>query len=150
MNIRQVKRNELESCLAIAKALPEWFDEKEVSEISNHLTTLPTFVAIKDGEVLAFAIIEDKNKDTIEIKHLAVSKDRQHAGIGTKLLSYIENNYPEKTNIEVKTLDESADYEPYMSTRSFYEKNGFKKAEVIDPYPGWEPDNPCAVYKKSI
>jgi N-acetylglutamate synthase-like GNAT family acetyltransferase len=150
MKIRLAGKNDFKSCVVIAKSLPEWFDENEVLEISKHLFTLKTFVVVENEEVLAFAILEDKYKDTIEIKHLAVSRSHQHAGIGTNLISYIEKSCPDKTNIEVKTLDESADYEPYMSTRSFYEKNGFKKAEVIDPHPGWGPGNPCAVYKKTI
>ena len=48
--------------------------------------------------------------------------------------------------VEVKTLDESANYEPYEATIAFWEARGFLKIDVIDPLPGWQPGNPCAIY----
>ena len=149
MEIRKAKKEDFKSCLAISRSLPEWFEEKELSEIHRQILSLPTYL-IEDVGILAFVIIEDKATETVEIKHLAVSRDHRRSGLGTKLLEYIEKEYSKKTYIEVKTLDESAEYEPYVSTRSFYEKNGFTKVEVIDPYPGWSLGNPCAVYRKSI
>jgi N-acetylglutamate synthase-like GNAT family acetyltransferase len=149
MEIRKAKKEDFEACTVIAKGLPEWFEQNEISEITNDITTLPTFV-IDDGEIQAFAVMEDKYAETVEIKHFAVAKNHHRSGMGTILLKYIEKEYSDKTYIEVKTLDASADYEPYVGTRSFYEKNGFVKVEVINPYPGWSPGNPCAVYKKSI
>jgi ribosomal protein S18 acetylase RimI-like enzyme len=149
MEIRKAKKEDFKSCLAISRSLPEWFEEKELSEIHRQILSLPTYL-IEDVGILAFVIIEDKDTETVEIKHLAVSRDHQRSGLGTKLLEYIEKEYSKKTYVEVKTLDESAEYEPYVSTRSFYEKNGFTKVKVIDPYPGWSLGNPCAVYRKSI
>jgi hypothetical protein len=72
MEIRQAEKKDFDICIDIAKALPEWFDESEISEISRHLISLPTFVAISDEEVIAFTILEDTSADTVEIKHLAV------------------------------------------------------------------------------
>lgn len=150
MKIRKAQKEDFEACIAIAKNLPEWFDEKEVLEISEHLLNLPTFLMIENKEIKAFAILENKSAEAIEIKHFAVSRDCHRSGLGTQLLKYIEQKYQDKTYIEVKTLDASADYEPYVGTRSFYEKNGFVKVDVIDPYPGWSPGNPCAVYRKTL
>ncbi len=149
MEIRKARKEDFDSCIAIAKELPEWFDVKELSEISKHILSLPTYL-VEDAGVQAFVILEDKSSETVEIKHFAVLRDRQRSGLGTKLLEHIEKEYSEKIYIEVKTLDESAEYEPYVSTRSFYEKNGFVKVDVIEPYPGWSPGNPCAVYVKNI
>lgn len=149
MKIRKAKKEDLESCIAIARDLSEWFDAKEIQEISKNILSFPTFI-IEDDGIQAFAILENKSADTVEIKHFAVARNRQHMGLGTKLIGYIESEYSDKEYIEVKTLDESADYAPYKNTRAFYEKNGFVKIEVIDSYPGWEPGNPCAVYLKKI
>ena len=149
MEIRKARKEDFEACIAIARSLPEWFDEKELTEISRHILSLPTYL-VEDAGVQAFVIIEDKPSETVEIMHFAVSRDQQRSGLGTKLLEYIEKEYSGKTYVEVKTLDESAEYEPYVSTRSFYKKNGFVKVNVIDPYPGWSPGNPCAVYVKNI
>lgn len=41
----------------------------------------------------------------------------------------------------VKTLDESAVYEPYNGTRAFYKKEGFYPLEVFTTF--WDEDNPC-------
>ena len=52
--------------------------------------------------------------------------------------------------VEVKTLDASGGYEPYVATRAFWERRGFIQIDCIDPLPGWEPGNPSAIYAKSL
>jgi hypothetical protein len=52
--------------------------------------------------------------------------------------------------LEVKTLDASAQSAEYEVTRRFYENRGFELLESIDPFPGWEPGNPCAIYVKVL
>jgi hypothetical protein len=47
--------------------------------------------------------------------------------------------------VEVKTLDPSADYEPYDATRAFWLARGFIQLDTIDPLPGWPPGNPAAI-----
>lgn len=43
--------------------------------------------------------------------------------------------------LTVKTLDESAVYEPYNGTRTFYKKEGFYPLEVFTTF--WDEENPC-------
>ena len=93
--------------------------------------------------------VREKSAGAVEIAQLAVIAKRQGKGVGTKILQYIETQLAPGKIIEVKTLDESVDYEPFVRTRAFYEKNGFVKVDVIDPYPGWNPGNPCAIYVKA-
>ncbi|WP_149678012.1 hypothetical protein [Thermoclostridium caenicola] len=50
--------------------------------------------------------------------------------------------------ITVKTLDASADYEPYDRTRAFYFKNGFYPLEVFPLF--WNEENPCPFLAKYI
>jgi N-acetylglutamate synthase-like GNAT family acetyltransferase len=145
MNIRKATQNDNPLCLEIAKALPEWFDEKGIIEIGDDLIKCPTYV-YDSGGILAYVCILAKSDKAVEIKQLAVRRDSQRNGIGTKLLEYVEKEIAPNKIIEVKTLDESCDYQPYEQTRSFYVKNGFSKVEVVDPYPGWSPGNPCAIY----
>jgi N-acetylglutamate synthase-like GNAT family acetyltransferase len=147
MGIRKAIKKDFSTCVQIAKNLPEWFDAKELLEISKDVEKLPTFV-IEDSGILAFVCIENKSEKVIEIKHLAVEKNHQKKGLGTTLLKFIKNQYPKSELMVVKTLDESVDYKPYERTRAFYEKNGFIKIAVIDPYPGWSPGNSCAIYVK--
>lgn len=46
----------------------------------------------------------------------------------------------------VKTLDASGGYEPYVATRAFWERRGFRQIDCIDPLPGWQAGNPAAIY----
>ena len=48
--------------------------------------------------------------------------------------------------LEVKTLDSSADYQPYAVPNAFYERRGFIQIDTIDLLPGWPPGNPAAIY----
>ena len=147
MKIRKATKKDTDFCLEIAKGLPEWFDEKGIKEIKRDLATLPTYIYV-DGSVLGYICINDKSAEVIEITQFAVEKDHQRSGVGTALLEYVENELANNRIIEVKTLDESCDYEPYVRTRDFYNKHGFVKIDVVDPYPGWSPGNPCAIYVK--
>jgi hypothetical protein len=52
--------------------------------------------------------------------------------------------------VEVKTLDASSGYEPYVATRTFWEHRGFVQIDCIDPLPGWDSGNPSAIYARSI
>ena len=47
--------------------------------------------------------------------------------------------------LEVKTLDRSADYQPYVVTRAFCEGRGFIQIDTIDPFPDRPPGNPAAI-----
>ena len=50
--------------------------------------------------------------------------------------------------LTVKTLDESAVYEPYNATRAFYKKEGFYPLEVFTCV--WDEENPCLFMVKEI
>lgn len=50
----------------------------------------------------------------------------------------------------MKTLDRSAGYEPYESTRAFWERRGYVQVDRIDPMPGWQQGNPCARYVAAL
>lgn len=52
--------------------------------------------------------------------------------------------------LQVKTLAPTVEYAPYEGTRTFYEAMGFRLLEIIDPFPGWEPGNPCAIFAKAL
>ncbi len=50
--------------------------------------------------------------------------------------------------LTVKTLDESAAYEPYNGTRDFYAREGFIPLEVFTTF--WDEDNPCLFLAKYL
>ena len=79
---------------------------------------------------------------------MAVAPGRRGQGAGTRLLAHVVDELRADgcRVVEVKTLDRSAEYPPYESTRAFWERRGFVQIDVIDPLPGWPPGNPCALY----
>jgi hypothetical protein len=52
--------------------------------------------------------------------------------------------------VEVKTLDESAGYEPYVAARAFGEARGFVQVDCIDPLPGRQPGKGSAIYLAAL
>ena len=148
MKIRKATEKDFKVCMEIAKDLVEWFDENGIIELGDDLKDCSTYI-YDNGEVLAYACIKEKSDKAVEIKQLAVKRNNQRHGIGTELLEYVEKVIAPNKILEVKTLDEACEYEPYERTRAFYTKNGFVKIEVVDPYPGWSPGNPCAIYIKA-
>jgi ribosomal protein S18 acetylase RimI-like enzyme len=142
----------IDSCSSIANKLTQHFSEKAVSNISRDLRKHIIYIAIEMEEVLGFASIVRLNENVAEISWIAVKKERQNQGVGSSLINYISDDLKAEgvTLLKVKTLSENVDNKPYESTRKFYEKMGFVHLETIDPYPGWEPGNPCAIYVKIL
>jgi ribosomal protein S18 acetylase RimI-like enzyme len=152
MEIVKGNANHHESCLSIAKELTQYFYEKAVSDMNRDFRNHDLYVAIEKEEILGFVTIHRLNENVIEMSWIAVRKDRQGRGIGTDLIKYISDDLKAKgaSLLKVKTLSEDVDNKPYELTRKFYEKMGFVHMETIDPYPGWEPGNPCAIYVKIL
>jgi N-acetylglutamate synthase-like GNAT family acetyltransferase len=99
------------------------------------------------GGVLAFAVVERRGPRSAEILWAAVSSDRRNEHLGTRLVDHVlaELRADGVCVVEVKTLDPSADYVPYVATRAFWSARGFIQLDMIDPLPGWPPGNPCAI-----
>ncbi len=60
-------------------------------------------------------------------------------GIGARLLAYAENRLRDAgaTIVQVETLGDSVDYEPYERTRAFYRAPGFRDFKrVMTDNPG--------------
>ena len=147
MEIRKAKNEDLDRCVEIARSLSDWFGDEDMVSIEKSIRSLPVYIYDNNG-IVGFASIKEKSDKVIEIENFAIDSKHQHKGIGTEILKYIENVLAKGRIIEVKTLDSSSDYKPYVQTRAFYEKNGFVKVEVVDPYPGWSEGCPCAIYIK--
>lgn len=148
MNIRLAKKSEFSDCMKIVNGLTDWFDEDDAKAIEEAIHSLPVYIYIDNNRIIGFACINNKFNNAIEIEYLAVNINNRDKGIGTEIINFIENTIAKNMPIEVKTLDEGRDYEPYSKTRAFFEKNGFVKIEVIYPYPGWSEGCPCAIYIK--
>lgn len=83
---------------------------------------------------------------------MAVEAPLRGGGVGTPLLDRVVRDLAESgcAVVEVKTLDASTGYEPYLATRACWERRGFVHIDTIDPLPGWQPGKPAAIYVAAL
>lgn len=117
--------------LEIADSLVEYFTKSGKEQLSLDLKTQKGLVAIKNGQLLGF-ITYFSQQANVEIGWMGICKNYQNKGIGKRLLSELVNELMKLgfKKVQVKTLDESVEYEPYEKTRKFYFSQGFKKISV--------------------
>jgi len=152
MEVLRGSEEHIEVCLSIATELGQYFTDEAIATISEDLRKHPLYVALDSDEVVGFANIQAKGTEVAEILWIAVKLARQQGRIGSALIDRIAHDLRAQgiRLLEVKTLSEDVDYPPYEATRRFYENMGFMHLETIDPYPGWEPGSPCAIYVKIL
>lgn len=152
MNLRAGIEKDIEDCVDIAEGMDEYFTEDALENMKKELKKHEFFVIEDEKETSGFISLDIKNEECADISWLAVKKDKRGSGFGRELIHHSENYLREKgiQILEVKTLSEDADYEPYARTRKFYEKMDFVHLETIDPYPGWDEGNPCSIYVKPL
>jgi GNAT superfamily N-acetyltransferase len=151
IRVRAWRPDDLEACLAIVRGLPDYFTADVVDAVRGHVAEHQGWIA-DDGHVLGFAIVDRRSPSTAEILWAAVRGDRRGAGIGALLIDHVLDALAGEgvLLVEVKTLDRSAGYGPYEATRAFWERRGFVQVDKIDPLPGWQPGNPCALYVAAL
>lgn len=141
-----------QDCLRLARNLEGAFNETGLEAMAEELPTERTFLAVEDDELVGFGSVAEHSPQVAELSWLAVTDDHQGQGVGTRLLQEI---YADRASagvrlLTVKTLAETVANETYERTRQFYENEGFLHIETVDPYPDWDPGNPCAIYAKPI
>ncbi len=138
-------------CVVLMKSLPDSFTPNGIDNFVKELPKSHLMIVKSDDNLRGFITWIFLNR-LAEISWLAVAPDSQGKGLGTQLVRQAEQAARDHgaLQMEVKTLAEGPESPQYERTRQFYEKLGYKLAEVIDPYPDWEPGNPCAIYKKDL
>ncbi|HCU32232.1 MAG TPA: hypothetical protein DF364_00075 [Ruminococcaceae bacterium] len=137
--------------LAIMHKLPLWFSPPEDIDRKAKIHRDYPFFAVFDGDApVAFAAIKVHNPYTADIYNIGVLEEYHHQGLGHQLITAILNwcRKEEFVFLTVKTLDESAEYPPYDSTRAFYRKEGFLPLEVFSTF--WDEDNPCLFLARTV
>jgi GNAT superfamily N-acetyltransferase len=149
--LRVIKGSEShhEECVAIARSLDRHFDANARVKIPQDLKVHDLYVAIEGDEVLGFLTLLRKSDHVAEITWMGVRREWWREGIGTALVASAEEDLVAAGHsiLEVKTLDDRVDYEPYEWTRAFYERKGFHYLETVLE---WDPQNPCAIYIKPL
>ncbi len=132
--------------------LPEYFTASTHHDARQRIGHHMTLVADDDGTVVGFILIERRHSRSAEITYAAIHPSHQNQGIGSLLLAWATDELRATgvALVEVKTLDATAGYEPYVSTRAFWERRGFVQIDRIDPLAGWAPGNPSAIYVRAL
>ena len=144
VTIRLASRADMDACVAVLAALPEYFTPDTHDDLRQRFADCTVMVADDHGEVIGMVMLQPQYA-AAEIHYAGVLPLRHREGIGRTLVSTLLED-ADLPVIEVKTLDASAGYEPYVATRAFWEAMGFVQVDCIDPLPGWQPGNPSAIY----
>ncbi|MCL2014398.1 MAG: GNAT family N-acetyltransferase [Oscillospiraceae bacterium] len=137
--------------LKIMHSLPVWFSPPE--SIEKHAIThrdYPFLVAFDDDAPIGFTTLKIHNKYTADIYNMGILEQYHRRGIGRQLVESAERYCTENEllYLTVKTLDSSAEYEPYNRTRAFYLNMGFTPLEVFTTF--WNEENPCLFLVKRL
>jgi len=140
MQITKATKKDKEEAMKVAADLEEWFSEQGLKNMRVDFELNSLIVAKENGKVSGF-LCYTSYSGKILLMWMGVKKEFQRKGVGQKLLTWLEDEGKRFGfhSIEVETLPDEEDYEPYKRTRSFYYKNGFerifyKKARVK----GWD------------
>ena len=131
IKIRKAKSDEISSVLEIASSLNEWFTENGVRHIEQDLEFQAIFLAQASTEIVGF--LSYFLYDGIgHIGWMGVLGNHHRSGIGKKLYEQFEKEMKERNidTVQVYTLGDGVDYEPYERTRKFYRKMGFKDHRI--------------------
>lgn len=119
--------------MKIVKELhPKWFDSFAISKsIPLDLRIHKGFVVEENGSIIGFVTYTSK-EGTAEISWMGVSPKFHRKNIGTKLVKTLEKELKKLSvkELRVDTVADSVQCEPYLRTRAFYRKMGFKVKSV--------------------
>lgn len=149
--MRVAEARDLEGCVAVLARLPTHFTPDTHDDLRDRWGAGAAWVADADG-VVGFVHVERRYPAAAEVTFAGVVPDRQRHGIGRRLVDAALSTLAADgvALVEAKTLDESAGYEPYVATRAFWDRCGFRQLDCIDPLPGWQPGNPSAIYVAAL
>ena len=137
--IRQIIREDHAAIVAMAKLLPQWFTELGIQHIARDLETQNGLVALEGENIAGFVTYAIAVDETVaELTWIAVHPNLHRKGIGRSLVEALEEVLAMLgvSALQVSTVADSVEYEPYARTRSFYHALGFSDIRVDK---GWFP-----------
>jgi len=132
IELRPLVPHDFDAVIAVALSLPDWFNDLGIEQMTVDLHHQRGAVAEVDGDVVGF--VTWFSRDGLgEIGWIAVGSGHHRYGSGTRLLEFAEDSLRSSgvTLVQVDTLGESVDYEPYERTRSFYRGTGFRDFKSV-------------------
>ncbi|HWI51335.1 MAG TPA: GNAT family N-acetyltransferase [Symbiobacteriaceae bacterium] len=134
VSIRPATLADAPAMLAVARQLPQWFNEGGFEQMSRDLSVHHGAVAVQDGQIVGFVTWSPSPEltDAMDISWLGVAPHLRGGGIGRRLVAAMEESV--RTGgihtVTVSTLAETCDYPPYEETRQFYFRLGFRTERI--------------------
>jgi N-acetylglutamate synthase-like GNAT family acetyltransferase len=128
MQFRKATKKDKEQAMNIAKDLKEWFTERGIKDMKTDFKLNNVVVAFDKKEIYGF-ICYTSYSGKMQLIWMGVKRDVHRKGVGQKLLKWLEKEAKKYDlySIEVETLPDEYNYEPYKKTLAFYYKMGFKR-----------------------
>src|SRR5688572_22589959 len=124
VEIRRGTLVDVDGCVAVLAALPEYFTPDTHDDLRDRYGDCDVWVAVLDGEIIGCVLLQPRYPQSAEIYYAGVVPAHQRNGVGRNLVTELLA-HTSCSVVEVKTLDASSNYEPYIATRAFWEAMGF-------------------------
>lgn len=120
--------------LELARNLPDWFNAQGLVQMAQDVRSHQGVVAVEAGRLVGFATWHVMDSETADLSWLGVAKEVHRKGIGSALVRLVLSRLRTEgiRYLEVSTVADSVDDEPYANTRKFYRAMGFRDLRV-DP-----------------
>lgn len=138
-------------CRRLLNELPDWFAIQEaIDEYVVKAEQATAVVAIVDGRDVGLLTLVSHTPFAAEIDVMAVRPDYHRRGLGRAMVDRAERllALDGVEYLQVKTLADTVEYEPYAGTRAFYAACGFRPLQVFPDL--WDPENPALQFVKRL
>lgn len=144
LTIRPATAADAEGMLAVARALPQWFNEPGLRQMAVDFSQQAGAVAADRDQVVGFVTWAPfpEAAGAMEITWLGVAPQCKGQDAGRRLCAAAEAGARAAGchALVVTTLADTCDYEPYAQTRAFYHAVGFTDFRVDKAYWSAEED----------
>jgi ribosomal protein S18 acetylase RimI-like enzyme len=138
-------------CRQLLDALPDWFGIPEaVDEYVFKAERATAVVAIANMLEVGLLTLVRHTVFAAEIDVIAVKPDYHRQGVGRGMIDRAERLLVQDgvEYLQVKTLADTVENEPYARTRAFYTACGFGPLQVFPDL--WDPENPALQLVKRL
>lgn len=138
-------------CRQLLEELPDWFRFPEaIDEYVAKAERAAAVVAIVDSQEVGLLTLVRHTAFAAEIDVMAVRPGHHRRGVGRAIVDRAEHLLARDgvEYLQVKTLADTVEYEPYARTRAFYAACGFRPLQVLPDF--WDPENPALQLVKRL
>lgn len=151
-NIRPVTNSDIPDLKKVLDSIElfpsEMLDEMIFDYLNNPETQEIWFTAIENNKPisLGFCAPEKLTEGTYNLYAIGVKSDIQGKGIGSKMMTYIENRL--RKNGHRILIIETSGADEFKMTRKFYEKLNYNKEAVIRDF--WKEGDDKVIFVKKL